>query len=208
MAYDNEIIMVGTKGKNTLLIYRDYDCKSPREWDTLGHLILFGRDARAYGDKHNYKSFQELMTALSDVKKIQYPVYAYIHGGVTFSIGDFGDPWDSGCCGIIYVAYDEIEKEYGEVSEETIAKAKTVLQGEIEMVDMYATGDTYGFRLLEFDTEIDSCWGFYGKDGIKDILADNGFDKIDMRDVRYERFDLDDYLEQIFNKEVKWSLKK
>ena len=40
----NDIYMLGTRGKSTLVIYTDYDCESPREWDNLGHLILFGRD--------------------------------------------------------------------------------------------------------------------------------------------------------------------
>lgn len=203
----NDIYMLGTRGKSTLVIYTDYDCESPREWDNLGHLILFGRETRAYGDRHNYRDFDELITALGKTKRIQYPVYAYVHSGVTFSLSDFGDPWDSGMCGLIYITYDEIEKEYGKVDETTIAKAKIVLQGEIETLDMYARGEVYGFRLFEFDTEIDSCWGFYGDYGIKDIIAEAGFSKDDMKEVYCNNIDLDDYFEKTFNKEVNWSLK-
>ena len=82
-----------------------------------------------------------------------------------------------------------------------------MLQGEIETLDMYARGEVYGFRLFEFDTEIDSCWGFYGDYGIKDIIAEAGFSKDDMKEVYCDNIDLDDYFEKTFNKEVKWSLK-
>lgn len=190
------------------MIYKDYDCESPREWDSLGYLILFGRDTRAYGDKHNYKSFQELTTALSGIKRVQYPVYAYVHSGVTFSLSDFGDRWDSGICGLIYVTYDEIEKEYGKVDDSTIATAKTVLQGEIEALNQYASGEVYGYTLYEFDGPLYSCGGFYGSDGIEDILDETGFSKSDMKEVYNNyRFGLDNYFEETFIKTVKWSLR-
>ena len=57
------------------------------------------------------------------------------------------------------------------------------------------------------DTEIDSCWGFYGDYGIKDIIAEAGFNKGDMKEVYCDNIDLDDYFEKIFDKEVKWTLK-
>lgn len=204
----NDIYMVGTKGKTTLVIYRDDMSDSPREWDNFGHLILFGRDTGGYGDEHSYRDMRELITALGKTKRVQYPVYAYVHSGVTFSLADFGDRWDSGVCGLIYITYDEIKKEYGKVNEFTITTAKNALQGEIEMLDIYARGEVYGYCLYEFDEPLSSCCGFYGSDSIEDILTEAGFSKDDMRKVYNDRyFNLDNYFEETFIKEVKWSLR-
>lgn len=206
---NDDIYMVGTKGKTTLVIYRDDVSGSPREnFDNLGHLILFGRDTGAYGDKHNYKNMQELITALGETKRVQYPVYAYVHSGVTFSLSNFGDRWDSGVCGLIYITYDEIEKEYDKLDESTITKAKAALQSEIKILDQYARGEVYGYCLYEFDEPLGGCWGFYGRDSIEEMLAETGFSKVDMKEVYNEsHFDLDNYFEETFIKEVKWSLK-
>ena len=44
-------------------------------------------------------------------------------------------------------------------------RAKACLQSEVEVYDQYLTGEVYGFRVLgEDDTEVDSCWGFFGSD--------------------------------------------
>lgn len=67
---DDSIYMVGTKGKVTLVIYRDDISGSPREWDNLGHLVLFGRDTGGYGDKHTYRDMRELITALGKTKRV------------------------------------------------------------------------------------------------------------------------------------------
>lgn len=204
---NDNIYMVGTKDKISLVIYRDDISGSPREWDNLGHLILFGRDTGAYGDKHNYKNMQELITALGETKRVQYPVYGYIHSGVAFSLSDFNDRWDSGVCGLIYVTYDEIKKEYGKVDESTIATVKNVLQSEIEVLNQYASGEVYGYCLYEYDEPLGGCWGFYGNN-IEDILAETDFSKDDMREVYNDYdFNLDNYFEKIFIKEVKWSLR-
>lgn len=206
---NDDIYMIGTKGKTTLVIYRDDLSGSPREeWDNLGHLILFGRDTDGYGDKHTYRDMRELITALGKTKRVQYPVYAYVHSGVAFSLSDFGDRWDSGICGLIYVTYDEIEKEYGKVDDATIATAKTVLQDEIKALDQYTGGEVYGYTLYEFDEPLDSCGGFYGSDSIEDILDETGFSKSDMKEVYNNyRFNLNNYFEETFVKEVKWSLR-
>lgn len=46
-----------------------------------------------------------------------------------------------------------------------------MLAGEIEDFNQYLQGDTYGFIIVreEDDEELESCWGYFGKD---DILED------------------------------------
>ena len=101
------------------------------------------------------------------------------------STGSFGDPWDSGQVGFIYVTKEDIEKEYGAFNEKNLETAMSVLQGEVDIYDQYIQGDVYWYRLEKFLggtvageevspqealyedifwEEIDSCGGFYGGD--------------------------------------------
>ena len=53
--------------------------------------------------------------------------------------------------------------------------ARACIQGEIELFDDYIRGNVYGYEIADVETEIDSCWGYYGDRGIqdiKDIFAD------------------------------------
>jgi hypothetical protein len=62
----------------------------------------------------------------------------------------------------VYVSFDDIKKEYGNISPESIEKAQKVINAEVEDYDQYIRGECYGFRLLENGEVVDSCWGFLG----------------------------------------------
>lgn len=127
-----------------------------------------------------------------DRKFIMLPIYAYEHGGITFSTGPFTDPWDSGQCGYIYASKEKIREwyEWKLITAERHAKVIEHLQHEVEAYDQWACGDVYGFELVEVwqcgccegkSEEItQSCWGFYGSDwdenGIKDHLPEEFHD--------------------------------
>ena len=52
------------------------------------------------------------------------PLYLYDHSGLTMSTNDFGDRWDSGCVGFIYMDKDTAMKELGMAGDEVrIAQA-------------------------------------------------------------------------------------
>lgn len=139
--------------------------------------------------------------SISDCEKligdnmICLPLYLYDHSGITMSTGSFNDPWDSGQVGWIFCTKEDIKREYGEVTEETIKRAIECLEAEVKVYDQYLTGDVYWFKVDKFlggsigdtpvkpdevlddDTfweETDSCGGFYGYDydenGMKDYL--------------------------------------
>ena len=128
--------------------------------------------------------FEDCKRLLKD-KVFYLPLYLYDHSGITMSTGSFGDPWDSGQVGFIYVTKEDIEKEYGAFNEKNLETAMSVLQGEVDIYDQYIQGDVYWYRLEKFLggtvageevspqealyedifwEEIDSCGGFYGGD--------------------------------------------
>jgi hypothetical protein len=77
-------------------------------------------------------SLDDLIMAI-ELENIILPVYAYIHSGVTISTSEFHDPWDSGLAGFIYVPYDNIKKEYGDLSKKSLKLAKEALLNEIDI---------------------------------------------------------------------------
>ena len=61
------------------------------------------------------------------------------------------------------------------------ARAIELMKGEVETYNQYLTGDVYGYTLYATDDdtdddpdweEIDSCWGFFGDDGMENGLVE------------------------------------
>lgn len=130
------------------------------------------------------------------------PLYLYDHSGITMNTTGFSCPWDSGQVWWIYADADSIKKEYGKLTPETIEKAKTVINGEVETYDFYLTGQCYGFQLFEGDVETDSCWGFLGairdvQNSLKDYMP-QGFESL-VEKLQYtddNDLDIHEYLEE------------
>lgn len=103
------------------------------------------------------------------------PLYLYDHSGITMSTGSFHCPWDSGQVGWIVCDKETVSREF----KGDLELAEKALQCEVEVYDLYLTGDVYGFVVEEFDGDdwnhVDSCWGFYGSDvdtnGMKEHLG-------------------------------------
>ena len=52
---------------------------------------------------------------------------------------------------------------------------RTYLQDEISTLDNYYTGEVFGYRIMpesDDDNELDSCWGFYGTECMKELEAE------------------------------------
>ena len=154
------------------LIYDLADSYDSKEAESLEELYN--------DDKISEAEYFRRLKELADKNHLILPVYLLEHGDVKYSTEDFNDSWDSGQVGIIYASYDKIKSEYGDTSEESLEKAKSHMEGEVETYSQWANGDVYGFRLIKVDEyneeieEIDSCWGFYGsnprENGIKDEI--------------------------------------
>lgn len=144
----------------TINIIQDDDPESPREWDNFGTMVCWHK-RYDLGDKHNYKTPQDFYEAVG-VDVVDLPLYLYDHSGITMATSPFPCPWDSGQVGHIYVTYEKIQKEFGEVTHETMEKARELLKAEVEAYDQYLTGEVYGFEIFGSDGELlDSCWGYY-----------------------------------------------
>lgn len=110
------------------------------------------------------------------------PLYLYDHSGITMSTGSFGDPWDSGQVGWIYMTKEIFLAETGWGEALWPRRAIEMMQGAVETYDQYLTGDVYGFTVFEntgtdadpvWEETDESCWGFYGSDIKENGIADN-----------------------------------
>jgi len=59
-------------------------------------------------------------------------------------------------------------------------RATAIMEGELETFNQYLSGDVWGFVITDPETgdDVDSCWGFYGTDGINQSMPEH-WDKAD-----------------------------
>lgn len=142
-------------GRLTLEIHYDEFPENPRSQDNLGTLAFVKNRTWAGEAEVTHERVAEI---LADPDFIALPVYCYSHSGVTFSVRAFGDRWDSGRIGCIYVHKDRAQAEV--VSRE---HAELCLEGEIETLAQFAEGEVYGYVIKDEDgEEVDALWGIYG----------------------------------------------
>lgn len=99
-----------------------------------------------------------VMEMLDDLGKIYYkPLCLYDHSGITISTCDFGDRWDSGQVGWVYM----------DATTSRNAALKR-MQTEVDLYDAYLRGENYCYTLEQDGEEIDGCGGFLGE--FNDVL--------------------------------------
>lgn len=178
---------------NVLTISNDDHAASPREMgDMLGTMVCFHRRYElGDNDKHSYKSsdfegWGELLKAIKrDHKPLAIlPLYLLDHSGLSISTRDFGDTWDSGMVGFIFVQKKDKVNLWGK-HRLTQKKALDILESEVKEYDAYLRGHTYGYTLEkvvkcnldhEHREHLDSCWGFVGQD----LWANGLLDSVDL----------------------------
>ena len=181
-------------GKMLLEIYCDEDPISPTEWDSIGTMVC-GHSRYTLGNVQ-CDSFEEHLEneglTENDIA-IKLPLWLYDHSGLTMSCGDrtypYNDQWDSGLVGTIYVTKQKLREEYNvkRISKTLLQKVEGYLKGQVENYDTYLRGDVYGYQTFTLEkcasectyctdedhkVDADSCWGFFGDDGIKQIKAE------------------------------------
>lgn len=154
-------------------VYYETDwCPNPREEYPAGKMVCFHK-RYVLGDKHdysvdNYNSFEELIDDICEREDVieWYNLYLYDHGGVTMSIGEFHDRWDSGQVGVIYMTSD-VAKQNGLDKE----RAGEVLRNEVETYDCYLRGECYRYEVVkvttcnhghEHEEVVGACGGYLG----------------------------------------------
>lgn len=80
------------------------------------------------------------------------PLFAYEHGGITFSLQEYSDLFDSGQVGIVWASGEEIEDK------------DAALAAFVEEMSACFEGAVYGWTVVDPEGEIkDSCWQYVGR---------------------------------------------
>lgn len=103
--------------------------------------------------------------SIANEKNIILPLNLYDHSGISMSVSSFighaqHAEWDSGQVGWIYATQEDIKKEYGDTSPESMEKAKALLISEVNTYNYFLTDQCYGYRLYKDGKETNSCWGY------------------------------------------------
>ena len=177
-----------------LELHVDTDPMNPREWNNMGTMAFF-HSRYDLGDKDHgidhtdFGDWDEMAKWIVEKMDgaIVLPVRMYDHSGIGFAMGmdslryPFQCPWDSGQVGFMFVTKAKLIEEYGDDSDESVAKATECMQAELEVYNQYHSGDVYGFILRDKPCgkcngegeEINSCWGFFGDDPMTSGIADH-----------------------------------
>ena len=110
-------------------------------------------------------------------------LYLYDHSGITMSVSDFHDPWDSGIVGLGIVYKKDVVENTCFKEDNWFAGAMEVLADEVGTYDLYIRGECYGFELYRLEKcdccgqvneELeDSCGGFLGNDITENGMLDH-----------------------------------
>jgi hypothetical protein len=154
-----------------ITIERDEYAESPNEWlndDTF--LVYDHRDFFVERKGFNPEHINEQVVANKRMffeGYFVFPVYAYIHSGVSLSLHNTGYPfncrWDTSLRGFVLV---KREKRWSY----TRKKAQQVAQGQIDTWNKYLSGEVYSYSIEKDGQITDSCGGFY--DSIAEVLKE------------------------------------
>lgn len=126
------------------------------------------------GCPQDVKPFKNEDTGSDDFDETPFafwiPLYMLDHSGVRISTRPFNDPWDSGCCGFVGVLKEDIENQYGDLSDASVSCARAVMLEEVKIIDALFRGEVYSYAIDQFE-HCESC----GKSGWELIDACGGF---------------------------------
>lgn len=148
----------------TVNVLQDEDAPNPRkDYDNFGRLVCWHRrydlgDEMPKQPPSEY--FAEVIKPIIEAGGVCFQVYLYDHGGITVSIGDFADRWDSGPVGYIYATKEQIDKEF--LGDRVRAEGR--LKGEIEEYARYLEGDVYVIDVMYLGDSVEIVGGFVGEE--------------------------------------------
>ncbi|MFT6841796.1 MAG: hypothetical protein ACI8Q1_000245 [Parvicella sp.] len=200
------------KSGNILEVIQDGNAESPDTWENTDMFLVYDhrqfsvkRDGFEPSDIYDYLEIQskikspigldesqdELEDELNryfdyDSKYFIFPVYAYIHSGVSLSLNNGTCSFDTSSTGYLLVKIDESKDE-----SDDLIRATEYAQGLIDTWNQYLSGDVYGFRVMKpiktytiTEEELDSI-----KTKIYQVIHTQSFISTATKSIEYEETD-------------------
>jgi len=163
---ENKIETIEYKGYEIETFY-DQDAMSPNEWDNEDVFIV--HDHRQFDVRREGFNPNNLFENMQENKKLYdgywiFPLYAYIHSGVSLSLGrnayPFNDRWDVSFSGFVLV---KRQKNWSWKEDQ----AYKIAESKVDLWNLYLSEQVYGYT-----SEVGGCWGFYGDEGEKQMIEE------------------------------------
>lgn len=179
----------------------DYDdnAESPRIWG--GNIATFVCEHRNYrlGDEYDIDAavdelFDKYVKGHDDEdltidEKLELiektdevfilPISIYDHSGVDIWLGSTAGHvdarWDCSTVGFAYIEKSVLEQKTLPSLPDLPWKerAEKIMDAEMDLYASYVRGEVYGYMIDGLDDcPLDSCWGYYGDEGLKDAIAE------------------------------------
>lgn len=159
-------------GRTVKIHYEEYP-EDPRQFDPMGRMVFAASREYVLGDDQ----YETARWCKDDVAPETIARWLTRFGGAAVVVGlqfnDYGssgavllvDDDPEGANGFLYVTKDKVLEEYGDLSPESLDKARHHLHAEANEYKAWVEGRVYGFTVSDdAGNVLDSCWGFYGDD--------------------------------------------
>ena len=139
--------------KSNRRIVVDYDdCpENPRQWGNYSRLLCIVNRHFSLDENLSQEDLMNEHEAALKRGDFVFPIYAYVHSGVSFSIRPFSCSWDSGQCGIAILPKENAK---------TKIEAEKIIKQEINVLNDYIEGRVYAVFVQHsdnFDIITDDC---------------------------------------------------
>lgn len=156
---------------NEIRICYDTHAESPDIWENEDAFIVYDHrqfhvERKGFDPDDVWERYQTHKTYQQHYNGDNYwifPLYAYIHSGVSLSLGGGTCKWDTSMSGFVLV---KRQKGWTYSHE----KATKVAESLVEEWNLYLSGQVYGYEIIG-DAE-DSCYGYYGDEGIEQAIEE------------------------------------
>lgn len=149
-------------------IYYDEDAESPASWDNTDCFLC--ADYRYLNVNSESISAEDCRNAIEETNRwflngfYIFPVSIYDHSGICIQLGT-SRGWDYSN-GYAFICVKR-RKGWSWLK----SQAEKIAQSVVDEWNTYLMGDVYGFVAEDEDeSELDSCWGFYGDEGLEDAI--------------------------------------
>ncbi len=168
--HSNEVESFTHAGRK-VTIYYDTLAESPRTYENLATLACWHRRMNLGDEQIEGMPEAELRARVTENGEeivALLPLHVFEHSGVTMSTGAYGDQWDSGQVGWAYITKSSAEKMGCVDAKWDAARYCKAIEAEVETYAMFLRGEIYGYEVEGTDGDhLDSCWGFYGLDDVR-----------------------------------------
>lgn len=149
----------------TVNVYIDDDPQNPRtEYDCASLIVHWHRRydfGRRVSSETTEETIREWAADRADVILAILPLFLYDHGGLVLRCGAFGDPFDSGQVGFVYI--DKKTSDTMGYEDLSTAEYEAILRQEIQTYNHYLSGEVYGYEVVGAAGDVlESCGGFVG----------------------------------------------